>query len=382
MTTCEQLRTDGTVAIVGAGPAGLTLARLLQIRGFAVQIFERDASPAARRQGGSLDLRPDSGQRAVHAAGLDEVVDRASRTEAEAFTMLDHHGEVPARAEDRPLDQEDNGPEIDRADCADCCSTRSVRTRSPGGTPLTEVVPEPGGRWRLEFHDQAPVTADLVVGADGAHSRVRGQLTPARPRYFGITMVAAIVRKDLWRGSELDKLLGEGSLLVAGNGRTIWVQRCNHDLIRFYFSMNVDENWPASQGVALEDTDAVLDAVNAAYRDWSPDVMAMFAQIEDGFERWPLYVVPPDHRWTTRPGATILGDAAHSMPPFTGKGVNLALLDALELADSLTDSPTADVTSAVAAFEKGMQDRTRTEIDACLDVGRDIYRTELDFSRP
>lgn len=382
MTTCEQLRTGGTVAVVGAGPAGLTLARLLQNAGFTVRIFERDDSPDARRQGGSLDLRPDSGQRAIRKAGLGEAVDHASRTEAEAFRMLDPHGQVQTTAEDQPLDQEDNGPEIDRADLRGLLLDAVAPGTIAWGHTLTEVVPEADGRWRLEFRDQASVTADLVVGADGVQSRVRWRLTTVEPRYFGIAMVAAIIRKDLWRGPRLDKLLGEGSMLVAGNGRTIWVQRCNHDLIRFYFSMNVDEKWPTSQGFALEDTGAVLDAVNAAYHDWSPDVMAMFTRIENGFERWPLYVLPPDHRWETQPGATILGDAAHAMPPFTGKGVNLALLDALELADGLTASPAADLTTVLAAFEEGMQERTRTEVGACLDVGREIYRTEIDFSRP
>ena len=46
--------------------------------------------------------------------------------------------------------------------------------------------------------------------------------------------------------------------------------------------------------------------------------------------------MPPDYRWDTQPGLTMLGDASHVMPPYTGKGVNLAMLDALELADALS----------------------------------------------
>jgi 2-polyprenyl-6-methoxyphenol hydroxylase-like FAD-dependent oxidoreductase len=380
MPTCDELRTRGTVAVVGAGPAGLTLTRLLQTRGFSVRIFERDSASTARLQGGSLDLRPASGQRAIRDAGLGEAFDRFSRTEAEAFTMLSRHGEV--QTVDQPLDQEDNGPEIDRADLRRLLLDAVGPDTIAWDHALGDAVPEPDGRWRLEFRNQPPVTADLVIGADGMHSRIRRRLTPVEPRYFGIAMLAAIVRRDLWRGSKLDALLGEGSMLVAGSGQTIWVQRCNHDVIRFYFSMNVDPDWPTSEGIALTDTAAVLDAVTAAYHDWSPEVLAMFTQIEDGLERWPLHVLPPDIRWTTQPGATILGDAAHIMPPFTGKGVNLALLDALELADGLTASPAADVTAVLETFEKGMQDRTRTEIGLCLKVGREIYQTEIDFTRP
>ena len=377
MTTCGRLRDDGTVAVVGAGPAGLTLARLLQLRGFSVRVFERDTSPDARRQGGSLDLRPGSGQRAVREAGLGDAVDRVSRAEAKAFTMRDDQGTLQASI--GADDQEDAGPEIDRADLRRLLLDYVAPGSIAWDHAVTDVVAEPDGRWRLEFRDQAPVTADLVVGADGVHSRVRRRLTDVRPRYFGVTMVAAVLRHDLWRGSALDAQLGEGSMLVVGDGRTIWVQRCDHDLVRFYFSMNVDEHWPASEDLALRDTGAVLDAVAAAYRGWSPEVMAMFTEIEDGFERWPLFVLPADHRWATRRGATILGDAAHAMPPFTGRGVNLALLDALELADALTE-PDADLVTAVQAFEERMQERTRAETGECLDRGREIYRTEIDFS--
>ena len=379
MPTCDELRTSGTVAVVGAGPAGLTLTRLLQTRGFSVRIFERDASSTARLQGGSLDLRPDSGQRAIRDAGLGEAFDRFSRTEAEAFTMLNRHGEV--QTTDQPLDQEDNGPEIDRADLRRLLLDAVGPDTIAWDHALSDAVPQSDGRWRLDFRNQPSLTVDLVIGADGMRSRIRRRLTPVEPSYFGIAMLAAVVRKDLWRGSKLDALLGEGSMLVAGGRQTIWVQRCNHDVIRFYFSMNVDADWPSSHGIALTDTDAILDSVTDAYQDWSPEVLAMFTQIEDGFENWALHVLPPDIQWKTRPGATILGDAAHIMPPFTGKGVNLALLDALELAEGLSASPGADVTAVLETFEKGMQDRTRTEIDLCLKVGREVYQTEIDFTR-
>lgn len=80
------------IAVVGAGPAGLALARLLQVRGVEATVYERDAGPDARRQGGSLDLRPDSGRRAIRAAGLEEVFARASREEAKAFRLMTSQG--------------------------------------------------------------------------------------------------------------------------------------------------------------------------------------------------------------------------------------------------------------------------------------------------
>jgi 2-polyprenyl-6-methoxyphenol hydroxylase-like FAD-dependent oxidoreductase len=162
----------------------------------------------------------------------------------------------------------------------------------------------------------------------------------------------------------------------------VFVQRCAHDLILLYYSLAVPRGWPAKEPFHLDDTDAVLQVVHDAYRDWSPEVMKMLTEVQDGFHLWPTSIMPPDHSWSTLPGLTMLGDAAHAMPPFTGKGVNLALLDALELADVLTADPGRDVANAIAAFEVAMQARTRGEIRACLDVGRQAYGIDLDFKAP
>ena len=115
----------------------------------------------------------------------------------------------------------------------------------------------------------------------------------------------------------------------------------------------------------------MLGVVRDAFGDWSPEVMDMLTDVQDGFHLWPTSVMPPDASWLTRPGLTMLGDAAHAMPPFTGKGVNLALLDAPELADGLTAEP-----------ERVVQARTSREIRACLEVGRQAYGIDLDFDTP
>ena len=376
MMSSDNLRTGGLVAIVGAGPGGATLARLLQMRGFTVKVFERDASATARPQGGSLDLRPDSGQRAIDAAELGGVFARFSRDEAKAFRMIDPQGnEMPGMGGET---HEDAGPEIDRKDLRQLLIDSLVPGTIAWGHAVEAVHLEADGRWRLDIKDQAPVTADVVVGADGIGSKVRRRLTPVQPVYTGVNMIAANIRKDLWRGSEIDRVLGEGSVMFAGSGKTVFTQRCNHDLILLYFSLNVAEGWPKSAGFTLDDKAAVLAAIGEAYRDWSPELMAMLTQVQDGFHMWPNSVMPPDYRWGTQPGLTMLGDASHVMPPYTGKGVNLAMLDALELADALS-APGGDVTPAVAAFEARMQQRTSQETGACLAIGRQMYGFDLDF---
>ncbi len=377
MMSSENLRDGGLIAIVGAGPGGAALARLLQMRGFNAKVFERDASTTARPQGGSLDLRPDSGQRAIDAAGLADAFARSSRSEAKAFRMVDSQGhDLPGMGEET---HENAGPEIDRGELRQLLLDSLAPGTVAWDHAVDDVYPEADGQWRLEFKGKASVIADLVVGADGVGSKIRRRLTSVQPRYAGITMIAANIRKELWRGSEIDKMLGEGSVMFAGGEKTIFVQRCNHDLILLYYSMAVGQEWPKSAGFELDDKPAVMAAVGDAYQDWSPDLMAMLTEVQDRFQLWPTSAMPPDYRWDAQPGLTMLGDASHVMPPFTGKGVNLALLDALELADMLTGAPAGGLPVAVQGFEARMQARTSAEIGACLAIGRQMYGINIDF---
>ena len=271
MKTTAELKKEGKIAIVGAGPAGLTLARIMSRDGFDVTVYERDASSTARSQGGSLDLRPDSGQQAITAAGLMEEFTRHSRSEAKAFKLVDSQGvEQPGAGQET---HEDAGPEIDRGDLRQLLIDALPKGMIAWGHTLKTLTRADGDRWILDFENQASVTADLVVGADGIGSKVRKQLTSEQPRYTGITMLAGNIRKDLWRGSKISEMLGEGSVMFAGGEKTIFVQRCNHDLILLYYSMKVQESWPASSGFELTDKPAVLTSIKQAFQEWSPQTI-------------------------------------------------------------------------------------------------------------
>src|SRR6266404_7579283 len=113
-----------TVAVVGAGLGGLVLARVLQLHGIAVTVFDREATPAARGQGGSLEMHPDSGQYALETAGLTAEFRKLARPEGEKMKITNKHGlvvfeEAPPPAAEDPASGERvsshrNRPEIDR----------------------------------------------------------------------------------------------------------------------------------------------------------------------------------------------------------------------------------------------------------------------------
>jgi 2-polyprenyl-6-methoxyphenol hydroxylase-like FAD-dependent oxidoreductase len=378
MKNTQELKSGGLVAIVGAGPGGALLARLLQMRGFDVKVLERDKSATARPQGGSLDLRPDSGQRAIDSAGLSAVFAQSSREEAKAFRMMDSQGkELPGMGEET---HENAGPEIDRGKLRQLLLDSLDEGTVAWDHEVLDVREHSDDRWILDIAGRPSVVADFVVGADGIGSKVREQLTMVRPQYTGITMISATMRKEVWRGSSIDQTLGEGSVMFAGGNKTIFVQRCANDLILLYYSLAVSAGWPKSESFDLNDKAAVLDKVKLDYADWSSDLIAMLTDVDGKFHVWPNSFMPPDYRWTTQPGITMLGDASHAMPPYTGKGVNLALLDALELAEGLGTEAVVELTTVIEEFEERMQERTKREIGACLEIGRQAYGIEMDFS--
>lgn len=377
MKSCAELNENGTIAIVGAGPAGLTLGRLLELKGFNVKIFERDVSSTVRPQGGSFDLRPSLAQKAIDAAGLSETFKKFSRIDARGFRFIDSQGTVIPGVADET--HEDPGPEIDRGDLRKLLLDSIAPGTVAWNHSVEAIHPAPGGRWRLEFVSQPPIEADLVIGADGMSSKVRSRLTSTLPSYTGHTMIAATLRKELWRDSDISTLLGEGSAMFAGVNQTIFVQRCNHDLILLYYSLIVPETWPTSHRLRLDDTEAMLNVVSEQYKDWSPSVLQMLMQIDGKFHRWPLSFMPPDLRWQTQQGITMIGDASHGMPPFTGKGVNLAMFDALDLANKLSHRPELDISEIIHEFEVQMQSRTAKETGECLAIGQNFYDIKMNF---
>ncbi|WP_329140599.1 FAD-dependent oxidoreductase [Streptomyces sp. NBC_00670] len=332
------------IAVVGGGPGGLTFARVLHRHGHPVTVLERDPHPAARPPGGTLDLQRGLGQAALEKAGLLPEFRALSRPEGQAMRILDPDGTV--LRDWRPGPKELANPEIDRGHLRDLLlGPLDVRW----GRGVTRVAP--GGRdgVLVHFADGRREPFDLVVGADGAWSRVRPALSPATPRYTGVTAVETSLDDVDTRHPDLARLVGDGSLAVYGVHRALVAQRNSGGHVKVYAQFRAPLDWHAD--LDLADAEAVRAHLLALFDGWAPPVLDLLRR-GSAFVHRPLHVLPVSHTWPHVPGVTLLGDAAHLMPPL-GAGANLAMLEGAELAEALAAGP-ADPDDAVRAFEERM----------------------------
>ncbi|MFE6158344.1 FAD-dependent oxidoreductase [Streptomyces sp. NPDC056486] len=347
------------IAIIGAGPGGLTCARILQEHGVTATVHDADASRTARDQGGTLDMHPESGQHALRAAGLLDEFLAAARPEGQQMRLVGRDGRILFDAVPPEADTTEGNPEIDRGQLRDLL----LDSLKPGtvrwGHKLTRVEPLGDGTHRLHFADDDTFAdADLVIGADGAWSQVRRLLSGATPVYTGVTFVETGLSDADRRHPHLAELTGAGTMMALDNNLGFVAQRNSGGHIRIYVGMRTDENWHRQAGLDLTDTDtaAVREALLKEFTGWSPALLGFITGTDTGFTNRPLYALPVPHTWPHTPGVTLLGDAAHLMSPFSGMGANLAMLDGADLAQAIIDSPSID--QAVTAYEKALMPRS------------------------
>ncbi|BCJ49577.1 FAD-dependent oxidoreductase [Actinoplanes sp. NBRC 14428] len=327
------------IAIAGGGLGGLTLARILHRHGIEAVVYEREPHRSARPQGGMLDLHPESGQRALAEAGLTDGFRSRARPGGEEHRILDpagrtlvHHTPEPGSFAGRP--------EIDRTVLRDL-----LLDSLPGGTVawghrLTAAAPRPGGGWALTFDGGHRADCDLLVGADGARSAVRPLLMEVDLIPVA-TLVELTVRDADRRHPGLAALVGPGNLWCVGVNRVLAAQRTGDGSLRVGITLRPDGT-PIG---TYRSRDALLDL----FAGWDPRLTALIEAADTPPAPRPIQAMPAGTRWAGRPDLTLLGDAAHLMPP-VGEGANQAMLDAAELAARLA----ADPGTAIPAYEEAM----------------------------
>ncbi|MFF5076104.1 FAD-dependent oxidoreductase [Actinoplanes sp. NPDC000266] len=343
------------VTIVGAGLGGLTLARVLQVNGIEAVVYESERSPDARAQGGMLDIHDYNGQPALEAAGLMKEFRAAVLPGREAYRGLATDG--------TPLfDKADDGtggrPEVQRGDLR-----RILLDALPAGTvrwghKLDGVRTRGGGRHELSFAGRGSVTTSLLVGADGAWSRVRLLLTGAVPVYAGTSFIETFLYDLEHRHPGVAQVAGPGTTIASDfAGRQINAHREAGGTLHVYTELTE----PLEFFDRLDLTDPA--AVAREFAGWAPELLAFITESDTAPVHRPHYALPPEAlRWDRTPGVTLIGDAAHLAAP-DGEGANLAMQDAAELGTALA-AHGGDVEAALTSYEKALFPRSADHAEA------------------
>lgn len=312
-------------------------ARVLHVHGVEAVVHERDSSRHARGQGGMLDIH--SGQKALRLAGLYEQFEAIARPEGQDFRLWEPDGTLLLR-EDTPDDAPPGRPEVDRVDLRNM---------------LLDSLPEGTVQWgrtflraeneRAYFADDSSCHYDLLVGADGARSRVRALLTDIRPTPVGQHAIELGIPDIDHTHPDLSDMVGRGNFWVLGDGVSLAAQRSGTGSVRVGVSFyNTADDWINTSAIPFDDPSAARARLIDLLDGWDDRFTALIAACEGAVVPYTITTLPVGLTWPSAPDVTLLGDAAHLMPP-VGHGANMAMLDGallgLALAEHPNDIPTA-----------------------------------------
>ena len=353
----------GSVTVVGAGLGGLMLARVLHVHGISATVYEADASPESRTQGGQLDIHPDTGQFALEAADLTDQFLAIIHQGAEAARVLDRAATV---LHEQPDDGSLSRPEVLRGDLRRILLDSLPEHTVQWGHKVAGVSAEGIGRHRIRFADGTSTTTSLLVGADGAWSKVRPLLSEAIPAYVGITFVETYLRDVDTRHPAAAAAVGPGAMYALAPGQGIIAHREAGNILHTYVALRRPAAWFEAIDFAADGAAALIAA---EFDCWAPELTALITDHDTAPVPRTIVALPDDHRWEPTPGVTLLGDAAHLTAP-GGEGANLAMFDAAHLATAIAAHP-GDTAAALGEYEAAMfprSQRSAEESTAILEL--------------
>lgn len=342
-----------TISIIGAGLGGLTLARTLHRHGIGATIYEAERSSTERTQGGLLDIHEHNGQPALKAAGLYDAFLRLVRAGEDAKRVVNKDGIILF---DKATDPSSRRPEVDRGELRAMLIASLPDTAIRWDHKVTSLIQTGDGRHQVGFANGTQTTVDLLVGADGAWSKVRALLSDAKPVYSGMCFIEIALAAGDARRAEDALAIGDGTLIAVAPGKGIIVHRNADGGAAGYVALNGPEAWIRS--IDLDEPRAGLDSIARHFAGWTPYLTSFITRsIADPTIR-PIYALPVEHQWQRKAGVTLVGDAAHLMSPFAGEGANLAMYDGADLARAIAGTPDG-IEWALSTYEEALFPRSR-----------------------
>jgi 2-polyprenyl-6-methoxyphenol hydroxylase-like FAD-dependent oxidoreductase len=342
---------DKKIAIIGAGPTGLTIAKLLQQKGVNSSVYERDKDDQTRIWGGTLDLHKHTGQKALRKAGLLEHYFEMSKPMGRIIT--DNQTKVLFCRNPKPEEIYDN-PEINRNNLRklllDSLSTETVVwNRKFLGLEIHNK------KWLLKFENGITETADFVIGANGGMSQARKFLTNATPEYTGTYIIQGEVLHPEINCPEFFKLCDNKILMTADHGINFVANPDNNGALTYNVTFRKPKDWMLKNELDFKNTTNIVTFLSNLLHNWHQSYQSLLRSTSF-FAGLPTRKISLDNFWTNdRPlPITLIGDAAHLMPPFAGEGANSGLMDALILSENLTSGNFKNIEDAIFDYEQKM----------------------------